>query len=43
MDRALEAALAALSAHAVEAGLRMTQPRSTNPAAGGRRKKTNAA
>jgi hypothetical protein len=43
MERAIDAALAALSAHAVEAGLRMPQPRNAKPAAGGRRKKTTAA
>jgi hypothetical protein len=43
MDRVLETALAALSAHAVEAGLRMPQPRISKPAAGGRRKKPTAA
>lgn len=43
MDRALKAALAALSAHAVEAGMRMPQPRISKPAAGGRRKKTTTA
>lgn len=41
MDRALEAALATLSAHAVEAGLRMPQPRTKLN--GGRCKKTTAA
>src|SRR5687767_14937423 len=43
MDRVLETALATLSAHAVGTGLRMPQPRTAKPAAGGRRKKTNAA
>ena len=43
MERAIEAALAALSAHAVEAGLRMPQPRATKPVAGGRRRRTSAA
>jgi hypothetical protein len=41
MDRALEAVLATLSTHAVEAGLRMPVPRGKKP--GGRRKKTAAA
>jgi hypothetical protein len=41
MERALESALATLSAHAVEAGLRMPVPREQKP--GGRRKKTAAA
>jgi hypothetical protein len=40
-ERALESALATLSAHAVEAGLRMPVPR--EPKQGGRRKKTAAA
>lgn len=43
MDRALEDALAALSARAVEGGLRMPEPRTAKPVAGGRRKKTSAA
>ena len=43
MDRVLESALAALSAHAVEVGLRMTQPRTGKPASSGRRRKTSAA
>ena len=43
MSHALKAALAALSAHAVEAGLRMPQPRTTTPATSGRRRKTSAA
>jgi hypothetical protein len=41
MDRALEAVLATLSTHAVEAGLRMHVPRGKKP--GGRGKKTAAA
>jgi hypothetical protein len=43
MDRAIEAALAALSAHAVEAGRRMPQPRGSKHATSGRRRKTSAA
>ncbi len=42
MDRALEAALAKLAAHAVEAGLRMPQPRAAKPATSGRRRKAGA-
>ncbi len=43
MNLAIEAALATLSAHAVETGLRMPQPRATKSAVGGRRRKTSAA
>jgi hypothetical protein len=41
MERALEAALATMSAHAVESGIRMPQPREPKPSA--KRKKTAAA
>jgi hypothetical protein len=43
MERALEVALAALAAHAADAGMRMPQPRTSKPAVGNRRKKTTAA